>query len=331
MKVAAILFLAAALGSASPVRTPKSIQSRDGQNECDCSKPLYADISCWDSFCPDGYEDISTSALSMSCRQVSCSEQDYKEAQCGAKPKEEPPKEEAPKEEPPTIMVEEPPKNNTCVEQPTKKPAAPSVNNACDCSKSLYYENKDSIWGSGCPGGYEKSTSFPAVLLPCRQVGCSEQDYSEAQCGAKPKEELPKEEPLKEEPLKEEKEEKEETPKEETPKEHRPKEETPKEQTPTIMAEEPPKNNTCVEQPTKKPAAPSVKNACDCSKPLRADVRFWVTVCPDGYENISATALSSYCQQVGCSKQDYNKAQCGAKSPQDANSAIDPRNIEGSW
>ncbi|EJP65379.1 uncharacterized protein BBA_05710 [Beauveria bassiana ARSEF 2860] len=106
MKVAAILFPAAALGSASPVRTPKSIPSRDGQNECDCSKPLYADISYWDSFCPDGYEDISTSALSMSCRQVSCSEQDYKEAQCGAEPKEE-----TPKEETPTIVAEEPPKS----------------------------------------------------------------------------------------------------------------------------------------------------------------------------------------------------------------------------
>ncbi|KAM3537067.1 hypothetical protein ARSEF1564_010011 [Beauveria bassiana] len=214
MKFAAILFLAAALGSASPVRTHKSIQSRDGQNDCDCSRSLYTDVSYWDTVCPDGYEDVSRSSLSLACRQVSCSEQDYKEAQCGAKP-EEPPKEEPPKEE----------------------------------------------------------------------------------------------------PLKEEKEEKEETPKEKTP----------KDETPTIMVEEPLKNNTCVEQPTKKPASPSVKNDCDCSTSLYTGVSYWDTVCPDGYEDVSRSSLSLACRQVSCSEQDYKEAQCGAKSPEDANPAIDPR------
>ncbi|KAM3455072.1 hypothetical protein MY3296_002642 [Beauveria thailandica] len=71
----AILLLAAALGSASPVRT----QGRDGQNACDCSKPFEIFVDEVES-CPAGYKNISDTWV-PECVQVNCSADDYK-AQC---------------------------------------------------------------------------------------------------------------------------------------------------------------------------------------------------------------------------------------------------------
>ncbi|KAM0671058.1 hypothetical protein ACQRIT_001320 [Beauveria bassiana] len=74
-----ILFLAAALGSASPARTQNSIQSRDGQKSCDCSQDFRVFVLDVQE-CPAGYEDVSGTRVPR-CVQIDCSAKDY-EAQC---------------------------------------------------------------------------------------------------------------------------------------------------------------------------------------------------------------------------------------------------------
>ncbi|KAM3542855.1 hypothetical protein ARSEF1564_004236 [Beauveria bassiana] len=76
----AILLLAAALGSASLVRTQNSIQDRDGQNACNCSKPFRAGCVPETFKCPAGYKDIARTWI-HNCVQINCSADDYK-AQC---------------------------------------------------------------------------------------------------------------------------------------------------------------------------------------------------------------------------------------------------------
>lgn len=81
MKIA-ILLLAAALGSASPAQTQNSMQARDEQTACDCSKPFDTDGSVVRG-CPDGYKNISLFSV-PDCVQINCSAENHK-AQC-AKP-----------------------------------------------------------------------------------------------------------------------------------------------------------------------------------------------------------------------------------------------------
>ncbi|KAH8721419.1 hypothetical protein HC256_001775 [Beauveria bassiana] len=161
MKIAFFL-LAAALGSASPVRTQNSIQARDGKNalseqkSCDCSKPFDAG----NSFCPDGYE-IRGVIWPSSCLQIGCSDEDY-EAKCKAKPQDAKP--------------------TAVVEQPTNTPIALSEQKSCDCSKPFDAGN------SFCPDGYEiREVVWPSS---CLQIGCSDEDY-EAKCKAKPQDAKP--------------------------------------------------------------------------------------------------------------------------------------------
>ncbi|PMB68892.1 hypothetical protein BM221_005477 [Beauveria bassiana] len=78
-----ILFLAAALGSANPVRTQNLTQAQDGQKSCDCSKPFRVFVREIHR-CPAGYENVSDTFIPK-CIQIGCSAEDY-EAQCDAKP-----------------------------------------------------------------------------------------------------------------------------------------------------------------------------------------------------------------------------------------------------
>ncbi|KAM3435482.1 hypothetical protein NHJ13734_005518 [Beauveria thailandica] len=157
----AILLLAAALGSASPVRTQNSIQGRDGQNACDCSKPFKTSVDEVDS-CPAGYKNISDTFI-PDCVQVNCSAEDHK-AQCSAKPQDATP---------------------TVVEKPTNKPTALGEQNACDCSKpfSISVDEVDS-----CPAGYKNISD--TFIPDCVQVNCSANDHK-AQCSAKPQDTTP--------------------------------------------------------------------------------------------------------------------------------------------
>ncbi|KAM3432734.1 hypothetical protein MY4824_006369 [Beauveria thailandica] len=273
----AILLLAAALGSASPVRTQNSIQGRDGQNACDCSKPFNNSAGGADR-CPAGYKDISETML-PECVQVNCSADDYK-AQCscdcskpfnnsdgGADSCPAGYKDISDTPVPECVQVNcsanghkaqcsAKPQDTTppaVVEKPTNKPTALSEQNACDCSKpfGIFVDENES-----CPAGYKdiSDTHIPE----CVQVNCSADDHK-AQCSAKPQD-----------------------------------------TTPTAV----------VEKPTNKPTALGEQNACDCSKPFRISVDETES-CPAGYKDISGTHIPE-CVQVNCSADDH-KAQCDAK------------------
>lgn len=156
MKVAT-LFLAAALGSASPVRTQNSMEVREEQNACDCSKPFQVSIQEVES-CPEGYEDISLVWIPK-CVQVRCSAADHKD-KCAAKPQDATP--------------------TTMPQQPTTTTTALSEKKSCECSKpfEVFIQEVET-----CPEGYKDIS--PVWIPHCVQVGCSKEDHK-AQCAVKP-------------------------------------------------------------------------------------------------------------------------------------------------
>ncbi|OAA60168.1 hypothetical protein ISF_06178 [Cordyceps fumosorosea ARSEF 2679] len=170
MKVTAILFFAAALGSASPVGTRShSMQARAGQ--CDCSKPFRAG-NRFDDACPAGYKDISRNFFTISCVQAGCSEDEF-EAQCNAgEPASAPP---AVVEQPAQEEEEEEEEEET----PATLPGGAQGAGQCDCSKPF---RAGSRFDDACPAGY-KDISRNFFTISCAQAGCSESDF-EAQCGA---------------------------------------------------------------------------------------------------------------------------------------------------
>ncbi|KAG8405729.1 hypothetical protein J3458_021668 [Metarhizium acridum] len=161
MKVA-ILLLAAALGSASPVPAQNSIQARDGQNACDCSKPFEVSVSEVER-CPNGYKDISPVWIPH-CVQIGCSAEDHK-AKCDAKPQDAKP--------------------STAAEKPENTTTAPDEQKTCDCSKAFEVSVSEV---ERCPDGYKDIS--PVWIPHCVQIGCSAEDHK-AKCDAKPQDAKP--------------------------------------------------------------------------------------------------------------------------------------------
>ncbi|TQV96966.1 hypothetical protein IF1G_04206 [Cordyceps javanica] len=153
MKVA-ILFLAAALGSANPVQTANSIQTRDGQNSCRCDWYFAVKIPSQDHFCPTNYELMSHPELGAACHQKGCYESHYSR-ECGDGFRNE-------------ELI-------TAVKQA----------DTCDCSWDFEYF--PGIQERGCKAGYSDNSTY-AFWSECVQKGCEKQRY-EAECSTSAPEE----------------------------------------------------------------------------------------------------------------------------------------------
>ncbi|KID81053.1 hypothetical protein MGU_11552 [Metarhizium guizhouense ARSEF 977] len=310
MKVA-ILFLAAALGSASPVPAQNSIQDRDGQNACDCSKPFEVFPGELNK-CPEGYKNISPVFIPH-CIQIGCSAEDHK-AKCDAKPQDAKP--------------------STAAEKRANTIQAQDGQNTCDCSKpfEVFPGELDK-----CPEGYKNIS--PVFIPHCVQIGCSAEDHK-AKCDAKPQDAKPSTAAEKRantiqaqdgqntcdcsKPFEVFPGELDKCPegyKNISPvfiphcvqigcsaEDHKAKcDAKPQDAKPSTAAEK--RANTIQAQ--------DGQNTCDCSKPFEV-FPGELNKCPEGYKNISPVFIP-HCVQIGCSAEDH-KAKCSNNKPTTAKS-----------